>query len=63
MRFIVRLVSLVAVALGLLGMAAAGADSNTVLVGRIEEPRLAVVHEVALVDRLEPQRVGLPPEG
>src|SRR5216117_54815 len=36
MRFIVRLVSLVAVALGLLGMAAAGADSNTVLVGRIE---------------------------
>src|SRR5207249_4554896 len=33
MRFIVRLVSLVAVALGLLGMAAAGADSNTVLVG------------------------------
>ena len=34
-----------------------------VLVGRIEEPRLAVVHEVALVDRLEPQRVGLPPEG
>src|SRR5947199_179189 len=36
MRFTVRLVSLVAVALGLLGMAAAGADSNTVLVGRIE---------------------------
>jgi len=31
-----RLVSLVALALGLLGMAAAGADANTVLVGRIE---------------------------
>jgi membrane-bound serine protease (ClpP class) len=31
-----RLVSLVALALGLLGMAAAAADANTVLVGRIE---------------------------
>jgi membrane-bound serine protease (ClpP class) len=36
MRVIVRLVSLVAVALGLLGMAAAGADTSTVLVGRID---------------------------
>src|SRR3954469_16310609 len=36
MRFIVRLVSLVALAMGLLGMVATGADANTVLVGRIE---------------------------
>ena len=36
MRFIVRLVSLVALALGLLGMVATGADANTVLVGKIE---------------------------
>src|SRR6185295_5849190 len=36
MRFIVRLVSLVALALGLLGMVATGADANTVLVGEIE---------------------------
>src|SRR3989442_10097772 len=36
MRVMLRLASLVAVALGLFGMAAAGADANTVLVGRIE---------------------------
>ena len=36
MRFMVRLVSLVALALGLLGMVAVGADSNTVLVGQID---------------------------
>src|SRR5947199_924408 len=36
MRFTVRLVSLVAVALGLLGRAAAGEDSSTVLVGRFD---------------------------
>jgi membrane-bound serine protease (ClpP class) len=36
MRVVLRLVSLVALALGLLGMAAAGADANTVLVGHIE---------------------------
>ena len=36
MRLMVRLVSLVALALGLLGMVALGADSNTVLVGKIE---------------------------
>ena len=36
MRFIVRLVSLVALALGLLGMVALGADSSTVLLGKIE---------------------------
>jgi membrane-bound serine protease (ClpP class) len=36
MRFMLRLISLLAVAVGLLGMAAAGADANTVLVGRIE---------------------------
>ena len=35
-RVTLRLVSLVALALGVLGMAAAGADANTVLVGRIE---------------------------
>jgi len=36
MRFMLRLVSLMAVAVGSLGMAAAGADANTVMVGRIE---------------------------
>jgi membrane-bound serine protease (ClpP class) len=36
MRFVLRLVSVLAVAVGLLGMVAAGADVNTVLVGRIE---------------------------
>jgi membrane-bound serine protease (ClpP class) len=36
MRVMLRLVSLVALALGLLGMAAAGADASTVLVGRID---------------------------
>ena len=36
MRFIVRLVSLVALALGLLGMVATGAQANTVLVGSID---------------------------
>lgn len=36
MRVMVRLTSLVALALGLLGMVATGADANTVLVGKIE---------------------------
>ncbi|HEY3218534.1 MAG TPA: nodulation protein NfeD [Candidatus Limnocylindria bacterium] len=36
MRFVLRLGSLVAVAVGLLGMSAAAADANTVLVGRID---------------------------
>src|SRR5260221_4416089 len=36
MRFILRLVSLVAVAVGLLGMSASATDANTVLVGTIE---------------------------
>ena len=36
MRFVLRLLSLVAVAVGLLGMSAAAADANTVLVGRID---------------------------
>ncbi len=36
MRFMLRLVSLMAVALGLLGMVAAGADANAILVGRID---------------------------
>jgi membrane-bound serine protease (ClpP class) len=36
MRLMLRLVSVVALGLGLLGMVAAGADANTVLVGRID---------------------------